>query len=176
MACVYSRYVSHPSVIQASDHQNRLPCYASWFEASHGYVNSAKRGYGSPCLGLRCSLEIVKNLCAPIGNSKNGEHCRSSAMQIYGCPKRYIVHLWKFYHALHKLLTYLFDILQPFFEISSINLKFIPLKLMTILEIHKNCQLSGKNRNLLFNSTTPAFPYVFDNVQIFLAGTDHFDQ
>ena len=124
--------------IQASDHQNRLPCYASWFEASHGYVNSAKRGYGSPCLGLRCSLEIVKNLCAPIGNSKNGDHYTSSAMQMYRCPKWSIIRFKEKYHVLHKLLTYLFDILQPFSEISSINLKFIPLKLMTILRSEKN--------------------------------------
>ena len=38
------------------------------FEASHGYVSYANWGYGSPCLGLRCSLEIVKNLCAVIHN------------------------------------------------------------------------------------------------------------
>ena len=45
------------------------------------------------------------------------------------------------YHHLLKLLTSLFDILQPFSEISSINLKFIPLKLMTILRSEKKSKI-----------------------------------
>ena len=36
------------------------------------------------------------------------------------------------------LLTFIFDILQAFLEISSINLKFIPLKVMRILRSEKN--------------------------------------
>ena len=143
------------------------------FEASHGYVNYANCGYGSPCLSLRCSLEIVKNLCAPIGNSKNEVQCTSSAKQMYRCPKWNPERLRKKYHVLHKLLTYLFDSLQRFFEISSIDLKFIPLKLMKFLRSEKNqkySEISRSDISAISNFTTPGFPYVFDHFQIFLAG------
>ncbi len=41
------------------------------------------------------------------------------------------------YHTLLNLMTSLFDILQPFFQISGINLQFIPLKLIQILRSEK---------------------------------------
>ena len=75
------------------------------------------------------------------------------------------------YHHLLKLLTSLFDILQPFSEISSINLKFIPLKLMTILRSEKNRKYSKISRpdiSANSNFTRPGFPYVFDHFPIFL--------
>ena len=53
------------------------------------------------------------------------------------CTQKMRLGFSQIYHHLLKLLTSLFDILQPFSEISSINLKFIPLKLMTILKSEK---------------------------------------
>ena len=54
------------------------------------------------------------------------------------CCQKMCLSFSQIYHHLLKLLTSLFDILQPFSEISSINLKFIQLKLMTILRSKKS--------------------------------------
>ena len=56
---------------------------------------------------------------------------------VESCTQKMCLGFSQIYHHLLKLLTSLFDILQPFSEISSINLKFIPLKLMTILRSEK---------------------------------------
>ena len=53
------------------------------------------------------------------------------------CTQKMRLGFSQIYHHLLKLLTSLFDILQQFSEISSINLKFIPLKMMTILKSEK---------------------------------------
>ena len=53
------------------------------------------------------------------------------------CTQKMRLCFSQIYHHLLKLLTSLFDILQPFSEISSINLKFISLKLVTISRSEK---------------------------------------
>ena len=87
------------------------------------------------------------------------------------CTQKMCLGFSQIYHHLLKLLTSLFDILQPFSEISSINLKFIPLKLMTILRSEKNRKYSKISRpdiSANSNFTRPGFPYVFDHFPIFL--------
>ena len=88
------------------------------------------------------------------------------------CTQKMRLGFSQIYHHLLKLLTSLFDILQPFSEISSINLTFIPLKLMTILRSEKNRKYSKISRpgiSANFNFTRPGFPYVSDHFPIFLA-------
>ena len=87
-----------------------------------GSVGGLEEGKGvQPILGRKNRL----------ANTKSAESCtqkmRSSFSQIY--------------HHLLKFLTSLFDILRQFFEISSINLTFISLKLMTILRSEKKTKI-----------------------------------
>ncbi len=60
-----------------------------------------------------------------------------------GCCQKMRLGFSGIYYHLLILLTSLLDILQPFSQISSINLKSIPLKLMTILRSRKNEMLKN---------------------------------
>ena len=84
------------------------------------------------------------------------------------CTQKMRLDFPQIYHHLLKLLTSLFDILQPFSEISSINLKFIPLKVITILRSEKKSRISRADISANSNFTRPGFPYVFDYSPIFL--------
>ena len=120
-------------------------------------------------------LEEGKGVQPILGRKNRQAKCRFSE----SCTQKMRLGFSQIYHHLLKLLTSLFDILQPFSEISSINLKFIPLKLMTILRSEKNRKYSKISRpdiSANSNLTRPGFPYVFDHFPIFLARTEHFYQ
>ena len=112
-------------------------------------------------------LEEGKGVQPILGRKNRPPKCRSAE----SCCQKMCLGLSQIYHHLLKLLTSLFDILQPFSEISSINLKFIPLKMMTILISEKNQKYSEISRpdiSANSNFTRPGFPYVFDHFPIFL--------
>ena len=74
---------------------------------------------------------------------------QAKSRSVESCTQKMRLGFSQIYHHLLKLLTSLFDILQPFSEISSINLKFIPLKLMTILRSEKTENIR-KSHDLTF--------------------------
>ena len=80
------------------------------------------------------------------------ENCSPNRRSAESCTKKMRLGFSQIYHHLLKLLTSLFDILQSFSEISSINLKFIQLKLMTILRSEK-IENNRKSHDLTFLQT-----------------------
>ena len=112
-------------------------------------------------------LEEGKGVQPILGRKKSSAKCKTAE----SCTQKMRLGFSQIYHHLLKLLTSLFDILQPFSEISSINLKFISLKLMTILrseKIRKYSEISRPDISANSNFTRPGFPYVFDHFPIFL--------
>ena len=120
-------------------------------------------------------LEEGKGVQSILGRKNSSPNTRSAQ----SCTQKMRLCFSQIYHHLLKLLTSLFDILQPFSEICSINLKFISLKLMTIFRSEKNrkyLKISRPGISANSNLTRPGFPYIFDHFPIFWARTEHFYQ
>ena len=117
--------------------------------------------------GLVGGLEEGKGVQPILGRKNRLANTRSAE----SCCQKMRLGFSQIYHHLLKLLTSIFDIRQPFSEISSINLKFILLKLMTILRSEKNqkySKISWPDISANSNFTRPGFPYVSDHFPIFL--------
>ena len=98
-------------------------------------------------------LEEGKGVQPILGRKNHSPNTKTAE----SCTQKMRLGFSQIYHHLLKLLTSLFDILQPFSEISSINLKFIPLKLMTIFRSEKNQKHLKKKRSLFFLSVFLSF-------------------